>query len=161
MKYFLLAPVFYFLFSSCSRSDTPTPKAQVYVYADIDGKPFRYEGEDNYVAENRHWGYRPIFYFGCDINEYEGFALGTTGSLSGKPETLDVLGALYSNSRFDTYASGFLADDEERPFKGKCTITRVTNDFVEGTFYVDVYSEYGKGSKTLKVTNGRFRVKYN
>ncbi len=158
MKNLFLLLLLSLLFWSCNNSDTP--RAQIYIYADVDGKPFRYEGEDNYIAENRHWGDTPLFYFACDVSEYEGFGLGTVGSLSGKPETLDVFGALYSNNRFDTYASGYLGD-EDRPVTGKCTITRVNNDFVEGTFYTEVYSEYGKGNKTLKVTNGRFRVRYN
>ncbi len=155
----LLLYFFCSLLFCCSSQDHPNPKADIYIYADVDGKPFRYEGEDNYIAENYHAGSLPRFYFVGEISEYEGLGL-TVPPLSGKPETVNVLGALYRNSRFDTYATGYHGE-LDRPVTGKCTITRVNNEVVEGTFYVDVYSEYGKGNKVLKVTNGRFRVRYN
>ncbi|WP_439556466.1 hypothetical protein [Dyadobacter sp.] len=158
MKKYLLIPLFLFLLGGCDSDNSPKKMPDIYVYASVNGEDFRYEGEEDYFAENKT--YASQFQLGAFTSDYAGLAFSTEGALTGKSQTLKINSAMYSNSRYEDYSSGDYSN-AGKPTNGKCTITRADNDVVEGTFSYDVYNEDGYGTKKLSIRDGRFRVRYN
>ena len=158
MKNYLIASLLIFILCSCERSDPQANAPDVYVYATVNGEPFKYEGEDDYFAENKPWASQ--FQLGAFLSDFEGLAFATDGALTGKPQTLSISSATYADSRYSEYASGDYSS-AGKPTNGKCIISHADNDVVEGTFYFDVYDQDGYGNKKISIKDGRFRVKYN
>jgi hypothetical protein len=158
MKKYLLISLIMLILGGCERDNLPEKKPEVYVYATVNGEKFKYEGEEDYIAENRTLS--SMFILGAFISDFEGLAFFTEGALNGRSQTLKIQSAMYFDSRYEDYASGYI-NDAMKPTNGKCTITHADNYVVEGTFYFDVYDQDGYGNKKLSIKDGRFRVKYN
>ncbi|MCF0060596.1 hypothetical protein MUK70_15235 [Dyadobacter chenwenxiniae] len=158
MKKYLLFSMLMLILGGCEKDNLPDKMPEVYVYANVNGEKFRYEGEEDYFAENKPWV--PQFQLGAFLSDFEGLAFSTEDALSGKSQTLKINSATFSDSRYTEYSSGDYSN-AGKPTNGKCTITHADNYVVEGTFYFDVYDEDGYGNKKLSIKDGRFRVKYN
>gem|GEM_PF-2936545 len=158
MKKYLFPLYLIAVFFGCNSNKLTEPSPEFYIYATIDGQSFKYEGQD-YTASNMPNSGYPSFYLGVFPEDFKALSFGTKGPLTGKPENFEILASYHRKSRYEEFAAG-IQNSSGKPTNGKCSITKIDDHIVEGTFSFDAYSENGKGNIRLSVTNGRFRVKY-
>ncbi len=128
-----------------------------FVNAEINGESFFYDSSvDDHLVQNSgsQAGYSSFFLF-VSPKEFTSLSFGTVTRLTGKPESVKIDFGTYNKSRYEKYATIL-----HQPDNGMCTITKIDDFVVEGTFYFDVYSDEGEGNNKLMVRNGRFRMPY-
>ncbi len=160
--FLLLACLCVMLVSGCagkSDKDGVNPKAQYYLYADIEGVgPFRFETNDS--DKNFTYGTSGQFNMFIYLENYtNGMTLFGAMPFQGKAVEMEIASAEYQKSRFEKFTSGLNSKHKKSP-NGKISITNATDFTLEGTFAFDVYTDDENGSEKISVRNGKFRIRY-
>lgn len=138
-----------FLFVECKKSneDVVLPQHTTKYFVKITADETEYTFD---VAKYVYGGVPSYFFVSADSSDFaQIIEFRTTKGLTGKPESIPILGGNFAKSKIDTY------ETIPGSVNGMCTITKIDGKEVEGTFYFDVY----KGSVKLSLKNGSFRLK--
>ena len=144
------------LFSGCKKSSNDpavNQSATYYIQSTADGVVYNFNDADNRAVNSSNSATYPSFSFSSSNADKASITLITRGNLSGKPETLPVIGATFWKNRFDQFQDGTAQSINNI---GMCTITKIDSKEVEGTFYFDVLN----GTQKLSVTKGSFKLKF-
>lgn len=137
--------------------DGVTPQAKYYIHADTDGgAPFRFETNDD--DKNFTFGSGNFTMYAL-TGDYKGLTIWGAEPFRGQPVEMAILAAEYQTSRFEKFTSGTGKNAKKSP-NGKITITKATDFMAEGTFAFDAYADDEKSGETVRVRNGKFRIRY-
>lgn len=139
---------------SCKNSDSVNPN--YYVKAKIDGVEFVYDASNKnsfltYNEPNDVVSGSLGFHITLKTSEQFGFTcIQPKGT---KLDAMPVAGGGYTRNRTEVYAA-----NSPISANGICSVTRLDDKIIEGTFYFDLYNNNGTGNTKMKVTEGQFRL---
>lgn len=152
------------LFSlSCSKSSVE-PDSSVYFIATIDGKEINF---DNYVKAQintpKQVSLSNPYSFLIEANKVSGgnidlLYLTIDSQLPIKATTYD--NSIRPNDVWFLGVGGTPPANQNIPTASKVTITFLSDTFVEGTFYGEVYPKGDINNKKIIIKDGKFRVSY-
>jgi hypothetical protein len=143
---------------SCGNKSADGVLPAYFVKAKINGVDFFHNASNknqmmNYSEPN---GYvNATFSLHVSPNNVEQFGFTCLGYEHRKPETMIMLGGGYSKGKTEIYAANSAVQAN-----GKCSITKIDDKVIEGTFYFDAFSENGVGTTKISITEGQFRLEF-